>query len=328
METTILGLNSATFPHLHIWDWRVVLYLFLGGLTAGAMVMSSVANLRKDKSSLKEKACCVRLPLIAPLLLAVGMFFLFLDLENKKNMFWFYMTLQPLSPMSWGSWALLAVYPVMILFGLSVLPEEFYPRLPFAFLKRLAATLQPQMRRLAAANFVMGILLGVYTGVLLSSYVARPLWNSALLPVLFLISALSSGAALAIIMAKQDKAKLFFTKVDIWLLFAEIFVLVGLFYGHYSSTEAHREAIMPFFDISSQHFPYAISIILLSIVLPGAIVLKFLEVRVDHEGPIVGRAKTQMITSAALVLVGALIIRFAIVYAGQLSSLSRYTSIY
>jgi len=31
MEVTVTGLNALAFPHMHIWDWRVALYLFLGG---------------------------------------------------------------------------------------------------------------------------------------------------------------------------------------------------------------------------------------------------------------------------------------------------------
>lgn len=322
MELTVTGLNVATFPHLHIWDWRVVIYLFLGGLTGGCMVMSSVANLRKDKSSPLEKACCVRLPIITPFLLAVGMFFLFLDLENKGNMLSFYLTFQPKSPMSWGSWALLAMFPVMILFALSTLPEEHRRKLPGKELKDLAVVLEPHMRRLAAINFVMGIILAIYTGVLLSSYVARPLWNSALLPILFLVSGLSTGAAFAILIAKLDKAKLFFTKVDIWLLFAEILVLLLLFFGQYASTAAHRAAIMPFFSSSHELFSYALSIVVLAIILPLAIVLKYIEVKTDHSGPISDSAKALMVCSAMLVLIGGFIIRYAIVYAGQLTSLS------
>jgi len=28
MEMTITGINAATSTHLHVWDWRVALYLF------------------------------------------------------------------------------------------------------------------------------------------------------------------------------------------------------------------------------------------------------------------------------------------------------------
>jgi formate-dependent nitrite reductase membrane component NrfD len=38
--------------------------------------------------------------------------------------------------------------------------------------------------------------LGIYTGILLNTMVARPLWNSAILGPLFLVSGLSAGAAM------------------------------------------------------------------------------------------------------------------------------------
>ncbi len=35
MEATIIGTNAITYPILHVWDWRVAIYLFLGGLSGG-----------------------------------------------------------------------------------------------------------------------------------------------------------------------------------------------------------------------------------------------------------------------------------------------------
>ena len=42
---------------------------------------------------------------------------------------------------------------------------------------------------------MLGVGLGIYTGILLNTMVARPLWNSAILGPLFLVSGLSAGAA-------------------------------------------------------------------------------------------------------------------------------------
>ena len=52
------------------------------------------------------------------------------------------------------------------------------------------------LRALAWANIVLGVALGIYTGILLNTMVARPLWNSAILGPLFLFSGLSAGAAM------------------------------------------------------------------------------------------------------------------------------------
>ncbi len=319
MELTITGANAITFPTLHIWDWRVAIYLFLGGLTGGLMSMSAVANLRPGKPVPADQPCCWRMPLIAPILLSVGMFFLFLDLELKLHMYWFYLTFKPLSPMSWGSWILVLIYPPMILYAFATVPDDVKANMKPGLLKNLADATRPYLRRLAQINFIFGIVLSIYTGVLLSTFMARPLWNSAILPILFLVSGMSTGTALMIIFAQKNEVKLFFTKVDIWLIFTEILVLLLLFYGHYTSDAVHRYAIMPFFNTSHEFFPYFCSIIALCVLLPLAIVLKFMEVSGEHSEHLSGSGLFLMNASAVLVLVGGLVIRFALVYAGQLS---------
>jgi len=52
------------------------------------------------------------------------------------------------------------------------------------------------VKALAWANIALGVGLGIYTGILLNTMVARPLWNSAILGPLFLVSGLSAGAAM------------------------------------------------------------------------------------------------------------------------------------
>jgi len=319
MELTITGANAITFPTLNIWDWRVAIYLFLGGLTGGLMTMSAVANLRPGKDVPIDQPCCWVVPVLAPIMLSVGMLFLFLDLELKNHMYWFYLTFKPLSPMSWGSWILLLIYPPMILFALACLPDEMKAGMKQGWIRGLADMARPWLRLLARINFVCGIVLAIYTGILLSTFVARPLWNSAILPMLFLVSGMSTGTAMMIIIAKKDSVKLFFTQVDIWLIFTEILVLLLFFYGHYASDAVHRNAIMPFFNTSHQFFPYFLSIVVLWIFLPLSIVLKFLEVIGDHSVKLTSSGKFLMNTSAVLVLMGGLVVRFALVYAGQLS---------
>ncbi len=320
MELTITGANAITFPHLRIWDWRVASYLFLGGLTGGLMSMSAITNLRAGKAIPHERHCCWPIPIISPLLLSLGMFFLFLDLEVKQHMYWFYLTFQPTSPMSWGAWILVLIYPPMILYSLAAIPPPVAEKMAPGLLKSLSEKLRAHLLGIARVNFVGGILLSIYTGILLSTFLARPLWNSAILPVVFLVSGMSTGTALLIIMARQTEVKLFLTKVDIWLIFTEIMVLLLFFYGHYSSDAANQAAIMPFMNVSHQYFPYFVSVVFLGIILPLAIAMKFMEVTADHSKSITPTGKFLMNTSAVLVLVGGLVVRFVMVYAGQLSS--------
>lgn len=326
MEINVTGLNEITSPNLRIWTWEVAMYLFLGGLSAGIMVMSSLANLRRWPDEVKLESGefmphCIRGSLIAPFILAFGMFFIFLDLARKLNVYWFYLSFQPLSPMSWGSWAIQFILPLSFLYGLSTVPEGYKHWLVFEPLKKISDRLNPHMKKLAVMNFILGVFLGVYTGVLLSSFLARPLWNSSLLPVLFFTSAASTGAAFLISIARKNHLKLFYTKVDVWLILLEIFVLILFFYGQFTSTAAHRDAIMPFFTFTHEYFPYWISIFLMAILFPLALVIKTLEIREDHAEELAPEVVIKMNLSAGMVLLGGLIIRLAFVYAGQLSRL-------
>ncbi|XOF32755.1 MAG: NrfD/PsrC family molybdoenzyme membrane anchor subunit [Candidatus Electrothrix sp. YB6] len=319
VERVITGTNAITYPVMHVWDWRVAIYLFLGGLAGGLMTMSAINYLRPGRKGPLQSICCWQIPVMAPILLTIGLLFLTLDLERKMHGYLFYTAFKPLSPMSWGAWIVLIIYPLMILYALAALPDEVKNGIKNGFIRGVADVMQPHLRKLAKVNVIFGILLAIYTGILLSTFVARPLWNSAILPLLFLTSGMSTGAAVMIIVAKNKEVKLFFTKLDIWLIMAELLVLALLFYGHYTADAAHRAAIMPFFDTSHGHFPYFLSIVIIGIVLPLAIVLKFLEVTGKHTEELTMSGLFLMNTSAVLVLIGGLIVRFALVYAGQLS---------
>jgi formate-dependent nitrite reductase membrane component NrfD len=319
MELSITGTNALTYPVMHVWDWRVAIYLFLGGLSGGLMTMSAINYLRPGRKGPLQGVCCWQIPVLAPILLSIGLIFLGLDLERKLHGYLFYTTFKPLSPMSWGAWIVLIIFPVMILYALAALPDEVKGGMKKGFIKNMADAMAPHLAFLAKLNVVFGVLLSIYTGILLSTFVARPLWNSAILPLLFLASGMSTGAAVMIIVAKSKEVKLFFTKLDIWLILGELLVLALLFYGHYTGDAAHQAAIMPFFNSSHETFPYFLSIIVIGIVLPLAIVMKFLEVTGKHTEEVTGFGLFLMTTSAILVLIGGAIVRFALVYAGQLS---------
>lgn len=320
MELNITGLNEITYPSLHVWNWMVAVYLFLGGLAGGLLVMSSIANLRKWSEE-RSGYHCIKGALYAPFILAAGMVFIFLDLDRKLNVYWFYLTFQPSATMSWGAWAIALTIPISFLYGLSVVPADMKQILVSDALKRLSDRLNPHMRQLAAVSFALGIFLCIYTGLLLSSMLARPLWNSPLLPVLFLLSGLSTGAALLIIIARKTEIKLFLTKIEIWVIFAEILVIILFFYGQYKSPAAQRASILPFFTLSHEYFPYFLAILFISILLPLALVLKLVDVGTDHAEEIPAGTIFRMNLSALMVLAGGFIIRLSMLYAGQLSSL-------
>jgi formate-dependent nitrite reductase membrane component NrfD len=116
-------------PHLHVWGWEIPVYLFLGGMAAGAMILTALMSAPRGARpgpwggvAAEDRSPSGRLlPLLAPVLVSLGMAALFLDLANKLNVWRFYLAFRWTSPMSWGAWILLVVYPVTLLHALASL---------------------------------------------------------------------------------------------------------------------------------------------------------------------------------------------------------------
>lgn len=237
--------NPKIDPVLSIWTWEISAYLFIGGLTAGIMFFAGVMILAKKDNV--APIAIQKLPLLAPIVLSLGMLMLFLDLERKLMVWRFYTTFQPTSPMSWGSWVLLLVYPASILLILAYL-RQGYPRLaarlagvPYG---QQALDLTERWRTpIAWANVLLAVFLGIYTGILLSAFSARPFWNTGLLGPLFLVSGLSSAAALAVLAARMSQESHLFARIDVGLVSLELVIIALLLVNLASGNRVQLEAL-------------------------------------------------------------------------------------
>jgi len=122
--------------------------------------------------------------------------------------------------------------------------------------------------------------------------------------------------------ASKTAVKLYYTKVDIWLIFSEIVVIMLFFYGQYTSTAVTKASAMPFFTFTHEYFLYFLSIMIVAILLPLALVLKLIEMQEDHADELTSVPVFRMNLSAVMILIGGFIIRLAFIYAGQLSKFS------
>ena len=307
VEATSTRLNPHIDPGIHIWGWEVPIYLFLGGLVAGLLVLNAYAVLARREEEMPASSRI--LPLLGVPLLALGLGALFLDLEYKLHVFRFYTTFQASSPMSWGSWILLVVFATSGLVGLSALLKskwagvESLRQLPMVnVLERFA---DRHAILLAKVNGVLGVALGIYTGILLSAFAARPLWNSAILGLIFLISGLSTGAALGALLSRDHRERERLVRFDVILIGVEI-VLLGLWLvGLSTSGEGARNAAEMILS-----GPYAAAFWTLVVVvgLAAPLLIETMALK--------GRWR-ETIVAPALVLVGGLSLRFILVYAGQ-----------
>jgi formate-dependent nitrite reductase membrane component NrfD len=343
MGTTMLELtttrhNPLIDPQLSVWSWEIPVYLFLGGLVAGLMVLAGLAMRRIARGEDPRGFFSMQAPLLGFVLINLGMGALFLDLTHKLYVWRVYLTLQPTSPMSWGSWVLILVYGVLLLSALVRLPEA-WPwlgrRVPA--LQGLSDMLEGRLGALAWANIVLGVAVGIYTGILLNSMVARPLWNSAILGPLFLVSGLSAGAA-TLHLASQFRGQRpppagliggglsallqpmgrerpgpgaadGLVRADLALLAAEL-VMLGLLLVNLQTSSASHAAAATLL-VSG---PYALAfwglIVGAGVLLP--MVLQGLEL--SHRIP-------HTVLPALLVLVGGFALRWVMVSAGQLSAI-------
>ncbi len=199
LDITSTRHNPLIDPQLHAWSWEIPLYLFVGGIVAGMMVLGGLAMLRLARGDDTKTFFSMQTPLLGFVLMNIGMLALLLDLTHRLYVWRVFTTFQVRSPMAWGSWVLIVVYGVLLVSALIRLPQAWPwlgARVPA--LQRLSDAITGVPGRIAVlgwANIGLGLALGIYTGILLNTMVARPLWNSAILGPLFLVSGLSAGAA-------------------------------------------------------------------------------------------------------------------------------------
>lgn len=299
-------LNDKIDPMLHIWGWEIPLYLFLGGLAAGILFFAALYTIQGKE---KEYPNAIqRTPLIVPILLVVGLFALFLDLNHKPWFWQLYTTIRLESPMSWGAWVLMVVTPVSFIWA-AIHLKQVFPKWewPYTWLDHVEAFFKKQKITLAWIMMVSSLILGMYTGILFSAFNARPLWNTSILGPLFLTSGISTGAAMNILFATTEKEKKSFSKIDLMVIGIELFLIVHMFMGFYASTQVQIDAANLFLG-GPFTAPFWVLVVFMGLVLPA--VLEILELRKFH---------IPVIIPAILVLMGGILLRFILTYAGQSS---------
>lgn len=313
-ETVSTRQNAGVDPTLHVWGWEIPVYLFLGGLAAGMLVLSAAMELHTRE---RPRSGALRwAPLLALAAISVGMGALFLDLENQWNVWRFYTTFRPGSPMSWGAWILVLVYPVGVLHGLGSLPEgrrtSLSGRLGAAgpLLLRLAAWSDSVRRPVLWATVVLGAGLGLYTGLLLGTAPARVLWNTPVLGPLFLVSGLSTGAAVLLLFPLDEDEHARLARWDVAAIVTELALLGLLLVGFARGGAAQRGAVEVLLggEWTASFWSLVVVMGLLTPLALGAVELR------QH------RPATRL--APVLVLLGGFALRAILVSAGQETSLA------
>ena len=293
-------------PYLNIWHWEIPVYLFLGGLAAGIMFFAGYFTImRKEK---EMQTTVIYAPFLVPFALILGLIALFLDLKHQLYFWRLYTTIRFESPMSWGAWTLMFVTPLSMIWAASYMKEAF-PRWDwkFKFIDQIIDFFIEYRKAMAWAMMILAVILGVYTGILLSAFNARPLWNTSILGPLFLVSGMSTGLAAIIWMSKSKYERKVLSRLDLIFIAVELFLIIHLFMGFLAASEVQIEAAQLFLG-GEFTVVFWVFVIILGLIFPA--ILEILELRGFH---------IPIWIPSLLILIGGLMFRYVIVEAGQIT---------
>lgn len=306
-EIFISGRNIPNIdPVLEVWHFPISLYLFLGGMAAGIIFFASLFTImRKEKEfQTTVKGAMV----VAVIAIVIGLMALMYDLTNMFYAWQLYTTIRLESPMSWGAWVLLIISLLSFLWVFSY-STEMLPKWDwkFDFLKKFQTYLIKNRRTMALIMLPLALMLGIYTGILLSAFNARPLWNNPILGPLFLVSGLSTGAAAIILFSKSHYEKILLTKIDLALIILELGLIVHLIMGMFAGSAVQIEAMQVLIN-GDYTVMFFVFVIILGLIFPAIL-----------EGIELMGFKVPSIVPALLILMGGLIFRMIMVEAGQIT---------
>ncbi|MHC4234379.1 MAG: NrfD/PsrC family molybdoenzyme membrane anchor subunit [Planctomycetota bacterium] len=198
------------------WSWEVAAYLFLAGLGGGAYVTGVVADFIGGQwTAISKIGVVLGLPCVL-----VGCGFLMLDLGTPKN-FW----RAAFCPRT--SWIARGTIIITIFMILGAVHIAFW-LWPFDALATTEAAGIRHLIGVLGVAFAFGTM--IYTGILLAA--SRPIafWSTAMLPLLFLVSALSTGIMAVILIASTAGSTHAgpihsLAKIDMPLIILEMFIL-------------------------------------------------------------------------------------------------------
>lgn len=214
MNTQVL----YSIVHQDAFGLNIAIYFYLTGLSAGSFILSTLAyGFGMNQYKPLGKVGVV----VATIVLIMAPLFLLIHIGIPYRAWHLFVYLNMASPITWGSF-LLILYPInCIIYGYFMFKGKMRPTRVFGFI-----------------GIPLAISVHGYTGFILAFGKARALWNTALMPILFLVSAVVSGIALMILVciikdrffSKEKKIDrvliLNLSKLMAWMIVFDLF-LVG-----------------------------------------------------------------------------------------------------
>lgn len=180
-----------------VWDWIIAIYLFLAGMSAGAVMISIYLKRKVIEGDPAKNGILKATAWIAPFGIIAGLTILIFHLTKPLSFWKIMIYFNPSSVMSMGV-ILFQVYMIVLFIWIGIIFRETIMRFlkgKFAFIDGLLLKFTKFENGIEIALGIMAVMLAAYTGFLLSALKTYPMLNNPVLPILFLFSSLSSGAA-------------------------------------------------------------------------------------------------------------------------------------
>ena len=315
-----------------LWGLPVVAYLFLAGTGAGAATVSASVLLRGGGGGFGGQHYAIARygAFAAPLPVIIGCGLLVLELGSFQAGHWFrwlnlYMVIN-LSPMSIGTWLLTLFIGTSLVYAYTFVPQA----------PGLGEWRDPLRTALAWINVPLGIMVAVYTGVLLGAMPSRPFWNSPILALLFLISALSTGVAVIVLLralfpsrraaasrpGEDSKAvnesTYLLTASDVMLIGFELVAIFLFLMFAYLTVGDVRHAVEVILFGGSLATIFWFGVVLVGLLIPALIEIFYVVPKLLYHREFKAPKGVEIIVPIA-VLIGGFMLRYVVVVAGQIT---------
>lgn len=283
--------------HQDAFGFNIAMYIYLTGVSAGSFILSTLAyGFGMSQYKPLGKVGIV----LATTVLIIAPLFLLIHVGMPYRAWHLFVYLNMTSPITWGSF-LLILYPInCIIYGY------------FMFKEKMTLT-----RIFGLIGIPLAISVHGYTGFILAFGKARALWNTALMPILFLVSAVVSGIALMILVfiikgrffsrEKKIDRELIFSlgKLLAWMIAFDLF-LVGCDLIVLSISHSDAQAAAHLILQGKFSFLFLIVENLLGKIVPFILLVmpKF-------------RRLATVVVSSILVVIGIFFMRYIVVVAGE-----------
>ncbi|AMF96805.1 cytochrome c nitrite reductase subunit NrfD [Vibrio harveyi] len=319
------GFESAFYFDSLVWDWIIAIYLFLAGMSAGAVMVALYLKRKVIEGDPANNGIMKAMAWLAPFGIISGLVILIFHLTKPLEFWKIMIYYNPTSVMSMGV-ILFQVYMIVLFVWIGTIFRHQIIRfcegkLPSKLLDLADTVLIKAGKANNAVELFLGflaIVLAAYTGFLLSALKTYPMLNNPVLPILFLFSSLSSGAAASlmfgILVFKEPTSSPSVSWVHGFerpVVLFELFVLVTFFTGLIFSGGQNEVAAWNAISTGFWAQWFWGGVILIGMLMP--LTLNWLTpAEVRHKGGYVF-----VVTS--LSLVGVLMLRTFILYAGQMT---------